>query len=468
MARVTVLGGGLAGLSAAIYAAADGHDVRLIEVQPRLGGKAAQVCKDGYRFDAGPSVFTLKHVLEDVFAAAGKALPIDLTPLDLLCRYLFPSGRVLDVYSDVDKTTAQLSSAEAEVYRKLLAKSRELYEAAAPVFVYGPAPGHLKLLRYGLKDGLAAKPFSSLPQLLDGYGAEGDLKQFFLRFATYFGADPYRAPAVLHNIAYSELGQGVYYPAGGTYGVVRALAELARELGVDIKPRERAERIERRGDRVVALHTDQSSYADIDTLVSALDIVRTHELLGLTTRYAGLEPSLSGFVLLVGVEASLPDIKHHTISFSPDYAGEFAALKKGRFPPEPTLYINVSSKTDPNDAPRACENWFVMANAPALRSGVTLDEAAYRDEVLATLKKRGLLEPSQIAFAQTLGPSYLAQFAYQGSIYGHAPHSLLATLRPRPKVRGVANLILAGGTVHPGGGMPLALLSGKQAAGLIA
>ena len=220
MKSVLVLGGGFAGLSAAIHLALAGCEVTLLEQNPSFGGKAGQFEKDGFRFDTGPSVFTLPHIVEKIFADAGEALPFELKPLDLLCRYLYPSGRVWDVYSDVERTTAQLSSQEAEVYRRLLAEARKLYEAAAPTFVFGQSPTRLELLRYGLRHGLAAHPFKTLEGLLDSFGARGELKQFFLRFATYFGADPYRAPAVLHNIAWAELGLGVSYPTGGIYAVV--------------------------------------------------------------------------------------------------------------------------------------------------------------------------------------------------------------------------------------------------------
>ena len=467
MRSVTVLGGGLAGLSASIYLATAGHKVRLLEAQPHLGGKAAQYCQDGFRFDTGPSVFTLPQVIEDVFKAAGRELPFELEPLDLICRYLFPRGRVWNVYTDVDKTAEQLSDKEAQIYKNLLEKSKDLYKAAAPTFVYGQAPSWQNLLSYGLKSGLGARPFSTLPQLLDSYGATGDLRQFFMRFATYFGADPHRAPAILHNIAHSELGQGVYYPEGGIYAVVQALAELAEDLGVELVLGEKVERLELRASRLASIHTDKSSYTDMDTVVSALDVIRTHQLLGKTTKFERLEPSLSGFVLLIGVNASVPKIAHHTISFGAQYKDEFDAVARSEFPADPTLYINASSKTDPNDAPPNSENWFVMANAPALKEGVILDEDAYRAEVLAVLQRRGLLASHQIAFVHTLGPQYLATFAHRGSIYGHAPHSLMSTLRPKPRVRGVDNLVLAGGTVHPGGGMPLALLSGKQAARLV-
>jgi len=462
---VTVLGGGFAGLSAAIHLALAGCEVTLLEQNTTFGGKARQLEKDGFRFDTGPSVFTLPHIIEEIFERAGESLPFDLKPLNLLCRYHYPSGRVWDVYSDAERTTEQLSAKEADVYRNLLAEARKLYEAAAPTFGFGQSPTRLELLRYGLKHGLAAHPFRTLEGLLDSYGATGDLKQFFLRFATYFGADPYRAPAVLHNIAWAELGLGVSYPTGGIYAVVKGLVGLAEKVGVDLRPDVKIEQLEHSARRVKTVHTSQGSF-HADAVVSALDIIRTHKLLHLETRLERLEPSLSGFVMLLGIEGETSELRHHSISFSSDYRSEFAAIRRGEFPTDPTLYFNISSKTDPDDAPPGCENWFVMANAPALDER-PLDEERYLEHLLGVLAKRGFDISKKLRFAEIIGPSKLAQLAHRGSIYGVAPHSLLQTLRPKQTLNGFDNLVLAGGSVFPGGGIPLALLSGKAAAELV-
>ena len=227
-----VLGAGFAGLAAAIELALHGAEVTVLERAADPGGKAGEVREDGYRFDTGPSVVTLPDVIAAPFHDAGRELPLELRPLDPPARYRFASGRVLDVRRDVDATTAQLSAAEAHAYRTLLDEARALYEAAAPTFVHGPPPGPARLLRYGLRHGLRARPWAKLPDLLARHGATGELRDLFLRFATYFGADPFQAPAVLHNIAWVELGLGVVAPQGGVAGLVRASAQLARELGV--------------------------------------------------------------------------------------------------------------------------------------------------------------------------------------------------------------------------------------------
>lgn len=462
-----VLGGGLAGLSAAIHLALAGAEVTLIEQLSELGGKAGELSQDGFRFDTGPNVFTLPQVVSDIFAAAGEP-PLSFTPLTPLCRYLYRSGFVWDVYHDADKTAAQLTDRDAKAYRDLLDEARHLYEAAAPTFVLGAAPGPLALLCYALRRGLKAHPSRTLPQLLARFNPGPELTQFFLRFATYLGADPYRAPAILHNVAWVELGLGVYYPHGGIKAVVQALEALAGRLGVTIHTGITVKRLVVQGDRLSEVITDQGSY-HAEVVVSALDIVRTHELLGRPTPLASRELSLSGFVLLLGVAGETPRLAHHTVSFTADYPAEFAAIARGQLPQDPTLYLSLSCRADPEQAPAGCENWFVMANAPALRPGDdwSVMGPAYAEHLLQVLAQRGLDVRERLCFSTYRTPQDLARLGSRGSIYGGAPHSLRTALRPKQTLPGLRNLALAGGTVHPGGGVPLALLSGKEAARLL-
>ena len=464
-----VLGGGFAGLSAALELSLSGVKVTLLEQLDEVGGKAGEYAQDGFRFDLGPSVWTLPELVTDLFTRAGETPP-EFRSLSPLCRYFYPSGRVWDVSLDVEETAAQLTDLEARAFHRLRNEARTLYEAAAPTFLFGQSPGLKELARYGFSSGLKAHPGKQLPALLRQFGASGDLETFFLRFATYFGADPYRAPAVLHNIAWVELGKGVFYPVGGIKGVVRQLRSLADKLGVDIRTGVRVKRLNTSREKVTKVETDAGDFT-ADVIVSGLDIIRTHQLLGQKVKGERLESSLSGFVLLLGLDGETPGLAHHNISFPVDYRAEFEAVKRGNLAADPTLYISISSKTEHGDAPPGCENWFVLVNAPALSKERPIDwerEAPhYAEHLLEVLARRGLDVRNRIRVQKTFTPAYLGHLAYRGAIYGAAPHSLLQTIRPKQTVRGVKNLVLAGGTVHPGGGIPLALLSGKHASELV-
>lgn len=465
--RVVVIGGGFAGLAAAIEAALRGAEVTLLERAATLGGKAAEWRAEGFRFDLGPSVFTLPDVVDALFRDAGRERPFELAPLEPLCRYHYPSGRVWDVYSDLEATLAGLDAREQAVYRRALASARQLYEDAAPTFVRGAAPGLVQLARYGLRYGLRAHPGRRLPELLDHLGVEGDLRPFFLRFATYFGGDPFRVPAVLHNIAWVELGLGVRLPIGGVHAVVRALADLALELGVELRTECAVERLTLSGGRVREVHSE-GGVLRADAVVAAIDRRWALQLLG--RRPAEVRsPSLSGTVALLGVRSRAEDrLEAHNIFFPPAYGAEFEDIRRGRHPRDPTLYLHASSRGDPADAPAGHDNLFVMSNAPALPPGgggegrAAADAEAQR-ELRRTLARRGIDLSGRVVVERDLGPADLARFGDRGAIYGPAPAGLLSTLRPGPRVRGVRNLALAGGTVHPGGGIPLALLSGRLA-----
>lgn len=467
-----VLGGGFAGLAAAIRLAALGREVTLLERHDQLGGKAGEVRVDGFRFDTGPSVVTLPDVLEQPFTSLDRSFPVPWRPLDPLARYRFASGRTLDVSRDVDTTTAQLDGREARAYRTLLDEARALYEAAAPVFVHGPPPSLPQLARYGLRHGLRARPWARLPDLLRHHGAEGNLRDLFLRFATYFGADPFRAPAILHNIAWVELGLGVVAPVGGVAALVRAYEDLATSLGVHIHLGTRVDALASRPGRAPDVKTVRASNGDDrvevtydpEVVVSTLDRDRTLGLLGRAARSRG-EPSLSGMVLLLGVEGEHAGVLHHTLSMPERYEAEFEAMRRGAMPSDPTLYLSLSVRSHAADAPAGMENWFVMANAPARNArGRGVDEDRYGERMVSLLETRGWLNRSEIVTMRAVGPQHLATLATGGAIYGTAPHSLLATLRPPQTVRGEPFLRLAGGTVHPGGGIPLAVTSGWQAA----
>lgn len=479
-----VLGAGFAGLAAAIELALSGAEVTVVERMGAPGGKAGEVRSDRFRFDTGPSVVTLPEVIAAPFRDAGRDVPLALRPLDPPARYRFASGRVLDVHRDVDATVAQLSTSEAHAYRTLLEEARALYESAAPTFVHGPPPGPGRLLRYGLRHGLRARPWAKLPDLLARHGARGELRDLFLRFATYFGADPFQAPAVLHNIAWVELGLGVVAPEGGVAGLVRAYETLARQLGVrlvydasvtELRPRAgaapevRVQHRERSHERVHeqahGRHHERTRAYRPRRLVSTLDRDRTLQLLGRRAPGARATPSLSGLVLLMAVEGTHPNVLHHSLSMPADYAAEFRAIRHGRAPADPALYLSLTCRSEPHDAPAGSENWFVMANAPALdRDGAGIDEGAYARRVESLLVERGWLREGEGRTLAVLGPRHLAELASRGAIYGAAPHSLTATLRPPQRLRGVRDTALAGGTVHPGGGIPLAVLSGRQAA----
>jgi phytoene desaturase len=306
------------------------------------------------------------------------------------------------------------------------------------------------------------------------------LRQLLGRFATYVGASPFKAPATLSVIAHVELTGGVWYPRGGIYAIADALLRLARELGVTVHLNTPVHRIELVEGAVKGLLLKDGRRVAAPTVLANVDVatVYTHLLDPdvAPRRRAQLQntgTSCSGFVLLLGVEGEHPQLAHHNIFFSSDYRGEFAAIfEQGRPPQEPTVYVSITSKSDGGHAPDGCENWFVLVNAPAL--GPEFDweaEApAYRQRVLDTLARFGLDVRGKLRSEVMLTPHDIERLtgAWRGALYGiNSNQPLNAFRRPHNRCPDVRGLYFAGGTTHPGGGVPMVTLSGKVAAEMI-
>ncbi|MDW8285743.1 MAG: phytoene desaturase family protein [Bacteroidota bacterium] len=484
--RVVVIGGGFGGLSAAIYLARSGAEVVLLEQQKQLGGKASERRLGPYRFDTGPSVLTLPGVLEGVLAAAGRHLEtvLELVPLEPICRYSFSDGSVLEVSADPDRMRARLlkwAPEEADRWKRFLAYSRGLYERAAPVFLFFPVHELGLLVRSrlfwrSLPGLLGLDAFRSMHARARRLFGDWRLVQLADRFATYNGSDPFRAPATLHVIFWVEHGLGAYYVRGGIYRIVEALADAASALGVQLRLGEPARCIRHEAGRITGVETDSGFWA-ADAVVCNVDVSTTYRTLlgGEYARYAPRgEPSLSGLVFLWGVRGRT-ELAHHNVLFSADYEREFRELfREGRPPEDPTVYVAITARSDPEHAPSDGENWFVLLNMPARpelwHSERSVDRI--RSLLMSRLEERVRgFSADRIEAEAVLTPADLERLtgAYRGSLYGLASNSPWAAFRrPANRSRHLRGLYFAGGSAHPGGGIPLALLSGRHAAWLAA
>jgi phytoene desaturase len=484
---IVVIGAGVGGLAAAIRLAAAGEQVVVLEQNAAAGGKMGQIEAGGFRWDTGPSVITMRHVLEDLFAAAGRHLDdyLTLLPVDPLTRYFYPNGTVLDVTRNLPEMMAQIAALDerdVEGYLAYLAYAARIHRITGPVFIYDQPPTWRSFFRVSPFDALKVDGLRTMQQSIRGFVHSPQMRQLLGRFATYVGASPYLAPATLNVIAHVELTGGVWYPQGGIYAIARALSRLAGELGVDIRTRCGVTRIGIHNGIVknVALAdgTEISAKAvianvDVATVYEKLlpeDVVKPKRLKNLTD----VESSCSGFILLLGIDKTHLRLAHHNIFFSSDYPREFEQIFRQGLPPaEPTIYVAITAKTDPGHAPDGSENWFVLVNAPPL--GPNFDWATqaepYRDVVLNVLAEGFHLDVrSHIRVEKMLTPVDIARLtgARRGALYGASSNDRLnAFRRPHNRAPDVAKLYFVGGTTHPGGGVPMVMLSGKVAAGLV-
>lgn len=485
---VIIIGAGLGGLAAAIRLAVRGVRVEIVEKNSTPGGKVNIHRAGGYSFDTGASLLTMRHVVEDLFASANRRVEdyLIIEPLEPTCRYRWPDGATLDASTDARRTEDEIGRIAPEdvgAFRRFLADARRKYEVAERTFLAHSLNDLPKLLRPRYARDLAAiSSWRTLSAHVQSYFRSKHLRQLFNRFATYNGSSPYRAPATFALIPYVELGMGAWYVRGGMYELPRSLARLASELGVTITTDVEVEKILIEGGRTRGVTLKGGEVLRCDAVLANSDAIETYRTLiepaargrGYSDeKLARVEPSCSGFVILAGTRRRYENLAHHNIFFSGDYEAEFRALFDEQRPAaDPTVYVCATSRTDPTQAPAGHENLFVLINAPATgeRTNWEKESAAYRDLIVRKLESYGLEDLSAaIDYEHIITPEdFQTRYnAYRGAIYGISSNKWTsAFLRPPNKARDIEGLYFAGGATHPGGGIPLVLLSGKMAAEL--
>ncbi|HEY0257647.1 MAG TPA: phytoene desaturase family protein [Candidatus Methylacidiphilales bacterium] len=474
MKKILVIGAGLGGLATAIRLARMGHVVEVWEKNAEPGGKVKQLRVDGFSWDTGPSLLTMPHVLRELFAAANERLEdhLDLIRLDSACRYFWTDGTV------IDENAAFWSQPETA---RFLTYARGIYELSGEAYLYRPpadfwrafTPRNWPKLRHLGK----VATIRTLAREVERRISDPHLRQIFLRFATYNGSSPYLTPATFNIIPYVEAEFGAWYVRGGMARIAQELGALAQRSGVTFRYQTTA--IAWDGREAVA-HDGFRSCADFLVCNGDALNARTGFLSGIfhpAAREKTLRPALSnsGFILFLGVRGRDSRLGHHNIFFSDDYPKEFAEIHEKKISPgEPTIYVSVSARTDTGHAPDDHDNYFVLINAPARDPNHPWGDAeakGYRDLVLKRLERFGLENlRERIVAGKTFTPTDFAtrDLARYGALYGWASHSIRTALfRPPLRASGTRNVFFVGGTTHPGGGIPLVLLSGKMVAELI-
>jgi phytoene desaturase len=478
--NVIIIGAGLGGLAAACRLAKAGFSVSVFEKNARVGGKVNLVEAAGYRFDTGASLLTMRHVLEDLFRFCGKRAQdyLDIVPLDPICRYFWTDGTRFDASPDIEKTKREIAKIEfsdAANFERFLADSKRKYEIAERTFLAKSLNDLPRLLTAEyLPDLLKISTLKTLDRHNAAYFKSPKLRQLFNRFATYNGSSPYETPATFALIPYVEFGLGAWYVRGGMYEIPRALEKLAAELGVRIFTEAETSEIVVENKKAVGVRV-RGEAIGADFVISNADAIETYRNLLPVKKFQNREPSCSGFVLLLGARRKFDQLAHHNIFFSDDYRAEFDAIFKQKIPaPNPTVYVCATSRTDATQTPAGHENLFVLVNAPYTSERVDWAKEAkpYRDLIIKKLADFGLEDLEQaIDFEQIITPSdfEIKYRANRGSIYGISSNGVFsAFLRVPNRSREIKNLYFAGGATHPGGGIPLVLLSGKMAAQMIA
>lgn len=483
--KIAVIGGGLGGLSAAIRLQAKGFQVDLYEKNSTLGGKLNFFQKDGYYFDTGPSILTMPFVVDELFESIGKKRNdyLEFISVDPIARNFFTKDQYIDTKSDIDyfkKEISKLSINDANNLEKYLSYCQNIYNHSKDIFLLEPLHEVLQLIREkkfpSLLDVRHIDPLNTMHKANSNFFKNEHIQKIFDRYATYTGSNPYQAPAALNIIAYVELILGGFYIKGGMYQLAKTLGNLASELGVNINLNSKVEKIVHKNRKVTGLFAN-SQITEYDAIVANSDVINTFEDLidGFETqkdKYKKIEPSLSGFVMLFGINKSYTNLRHHNVFYSTNYQNEFKEIFDGKIPDDPTIYVAITSKTDDNHAPKGHENWFVLINAPYLNDKINWKDSSFylKNKVIQKLYDFGFdiekhIEMEEIFTPEDLFNQYRSN---KGSIYGISSNGKLnAFKRPANRNRQIEGLYFASGSAHPGGGIPLVILSGKHCAELI-
>jgi phytoene desaturase len=480
-----IIGSGVAGMATAIRLAVKGYAVTIYEKNCGPGGKLTSFEQQGFTFDAGPSLFTQPHNIQELFELAQEPMEQYFTyqKIDIACKYFYSNGKIVHAYTDknlfAEELKNQVNEEPANVHN-YLKQSEKLYNYVGNVFLNYSLHKRKTWMHKRVFAAFKAIRYSFLFQSLSKYNhkkfASAETAQLFNRYATYNGSNPFKAPAMLSLIPHLEQNEGAFYPQGGMISITNALYNLAVAKGVQFKFNSPVERIIHHDSKVAGVVVNGVNHF-ASTVVSNVDIYFTFKNLLFNNRRANIvlkqERSSSAVIFYWGIKKVFSQLELHNIFFTSNYQQEFAHIfKSKKVSEDPTIYINITSTMQEGLAPTGMQNWFVMVNAPA-NVGQNWDEL--KTQIRANIIKKLSVQLQEsiedlIVTEHTLDPLSIEQntASYMGSLYGTSSNSKLAAFFRHPNFSStIKGLYFCGGSVHPGGGIPLCLKSAKIVSDLI-
>lgn len=477
--KVIIIGAGIAGLSSAVRMACRGHEVHIFEASDRVGGKLHEFYLEDYRFDAGPSLFTMPQYVTELFKISNLKAEdyFKYLKLDTICNYFWEDGTRCATYSDKDKTIEELSKNLNEKPERLkhhFENSQLKYQLTGKTFLEYSLHKWATWLTRDVVNALTKihklDLFKSMHEVNAANFSNPKTVQLFDRYATYNGSNPYKAPGLLNIIPHFEYGFGAYLPVKGMNDISQSIYRLGQKTGVTFHLNTKVEKINKRNGTITSIITEKGDEISGDLFITNMDAYFTYLKLLDEKQEADKvlrqERSSSALIFYWGINDTFPELDLHNIFFADDYKFEFDQIAKGNISDDPTVYINITSKYVPGDTPSGCENWFTMINVP-YNNGQNWDDLILKsrenilNKVSRILKKdvrkfiscEAILDPRSIE-SKTM--------SFTGSLYGTSSNSKWAAFARHPNQSPkYKNLFFIGGSVHPGGGVPLCLLSSK-------
>lgn len=474
MPHAIVIGAGIGGLATALRLKRRGWQVTIFEAASGPGGKLREFELGSFRFDAGPSLFTLPKLVENLL---GDSSTFEYMKLDRSCHYFWEDGTRFIAWADRHALAKEIEDVFDVDPQKVLAHldhSAMLYRTTSSLFMHRSLH---RLKSFVSLDVLKAlfrvrklRLFTTMNQANQAQLQHEKIIQLFNRYATYNGSDPYRAPGVLNIIPHLEHNIGTFFPKGGMYAITKSIYQAAVTAGVQIHFKQKVERILTTNSVAHGVLVN-GQHIEADAVVSNADIYPTYRFLlpneKAPEKTLQSERSSSALIYYWGIDRSFNELHLHNILFSKDYEAEFKAIFEDEFPiDDPTVYINITSKCEPNDAPEGKENWFVMINVPTNKQQYTEDSfERMRTTILNKIERTlGVNLRQHIIEEERLDPISieLNTSSHMGALYGSSSNDRMAAFLRHPNFsKNIDHLYFCGGSVHPGGGIPLCLNSAK-------
>ena len=483
--KAIIIGSGIAGIASAIRLRNKGYEVTVFESNSYVGGKLHVIEKSGYRWDAGPSLFTMPHLVDELF----EMYSIDpkkyfaYIKKDVVCNYFWEDGSLFTVHADTKKFIREASSKFNTPELKLenyLRNAKEKYDLTANIFLEKSLHKWSTYLSTNTIKSIFQSYKLDVSKTLDAtnktYFSDPHLVQLFNRYATYNGSSPFLTPGIMSMIPHLEMYYGTFLPKGGMHAITKSLHRLAEDQHIEFRLNEPVEKILHDQQKAFGVKTRKDEYI-ADVVVSNMDIFSTYKHLlkefKHPHRILKQERSSSALIFYWGINREFKELDLHNIFFSGNYKEEFRQIFEAKsFYKDPTVYINITSKDEPTDAPVGCENWFVMINAPGNfnQDWEKLKEVS-RTRIIKKLNRLLKTDVEQhIVAEEILDPISIEAktSSHRGSLYGASSNSKFSAFLRHPNFSSkLKNLYFCGGSVHPGGGIPLSLLSAKIVSDLI-
>ena len=480
---VGIIGSGIGGLALSIRLANQGFKVTIFEKNSYPGGKLSELNMNGFRFDKGPSLFTMPALIDELTALQGSSHKFEYQKLDVITNYFYSDGTQLKASANLDDFAEEVHlklNEKKETVLKHIKRNAFYFKTTEDLFLKQSLHQLKNFINFKTLKGIFFSPFLGLFSTMNEKNSRTfsnpKTVQLFNRFATYNGSNPYKAPALINMISHLEFNLGAYLPKKGMHQITTHLVKLAEEANVTINYNATVEALEVGSNKRISSIKSNGVNYPFAIVASDVDIhVLYKNLLPKSFTPKKLiqqEKSSSAYVFYWGINKEFAALGLHNILFSDDYKNEFDHLFSKQFPiDDPTIYINITSKYCKDDAPEGCENWFVMVNVPHNKSDNIDYAVAIRKNVIEKINSMLKTDIEKYIITEsTLSPIDIENqtSSFGGSLYGNSSNNKFAAfLRHANFSSSIKNLFLVGGSVHPGGGIPLCLFSAKIASQFI-